>query len=286
MTPMGRHVLEVAGSRVTIVDGEVVDITEPRTVSCPLRSRVYGIERETRESIRESMEFYIGEWGMFTSNRVVRTEELPISFGITEIFNSCMRRGLIDAVVMVCEGAGTVIADAPDVVQGIGAHMTGLIETSPEPGIIAKLEENGVHVLKPDGATMDQHLGATRAIEMGYRRIGVTVSGHDSLDAKRIRDELGEVIAIAAVHNTGVSERDAERIASSCDIATSCASRWVRDRVGPRALMQLGMHIPVFILTPLGKELAMARLADFEGPLIVGTGKIPALKKEQPHPLR
>jgi hypothetical protein len=120
---------------------------------------------------------------------------------------------------------------------------------------------------------------------MGYRRIGVTITGLEPSAGTRIR-RLHPGAAIAAVHNSGMTRGSAIEVASSCDIATSCASRWAREIIGPRALMQLGMRIPVFILTGLGKELALARMGDFDDPLIVGTGTIPRLDKDQPSPLR
>ena len=282
---MGRHVLEVAGSRVLIEDGEIVDVSEPKIERCPLRSKLYGIEEETVESVRKTVRFYIDEWGMFTPHRVVRSESMPVSFGVSEMFASGLRQGVLDCVVTVCEGAGTVISPDFEVVQGIGAHMTGLLETSPEDPIIAKLVDNGVTVLHPEDASMDQASGVLSAVKMGYRRIGVTITGQKPAEGPRIREICGDV-AIASVHNSGMSREAAIQVASSCDIVTSCASRWAREIIGPRALMQLGLGIPVFILTPLGREIALARMKDFDGPLIVGTGDIPKLNEDQPRPPR
>jgi hypothetical protein len=38
-----------------------------------------------------------------------------------------MNEGLVDSAVVVCEGVGTVVATGQDVLQAVGAHMTGLI---------------------------------------------------------------------------------------------------------------------------------------------------------------
>jgi len=284
---MGRHVLEVAGSRVVIEDGRIVSISKPRTTRCPLRSGLYGIEKETVGSVRKTVEFYINKWGMFTGHRVIRTESQPISFGVSEIFASGLKQGVLDAVVSVCEGAGTVISNQPDIVEGIGAHMTGLISTNPEACIIDKLVDNGVTVLSPEDARIDQVGGVAKGIEMGYRRIGVTVTGGKPSDGPKIRRTSGKLdCAIACVHNTGMSRNAARKVASSCDLVTSCASKWAREIVAKRSIMQLGLRIPVFVLTPLGKELALARLRDFPKPIIVGAGSIPVLAETQPHPLR
>lgn len=283
---MGRHVLEVAGSRVVIQDGSIVSIGKPRTTRCPLRSGLYGIEKETVGSVRRTVEFYIHSWGMFTGRRIVRTKSYPISFGISEIFASGLKQGILDAVVSVCEGGGTVISSEPDVVQGIGAHMTGLIRTSPEPSIIQKLVDNGVTVLSPDDARIDQVAGVAKAIKSGHRRIGVTITGRKPSDGPRIRGMCGELdCAMASVHNTGMSQSAARKVASSCDLVTSCASKWAREIVARKSVMQLGLRIPVFVLTVLGKELALARLRDFPKPIIVGAGSIPILAENQPHPL-
>ncbi len=284
---MGRHVLEVAGSRVVIEDGEIVSVTDPLTLHCPLRSKLYGIRTETVESVRQSVEFYIKEWGMFTPDRVVRTESYPVSFGVSEIFASGLEHDILDCVVTVCEGAGTVILANPQVVEGIGAHMTGLIETSPEPAIIRKLLENDVTVLSTEDARMEQAAGVIEAREMGYERIGVTITGHNAWEGTKIRGVCDKIMcAIASVHNTGISKEAAHKVASCCDLVTSCASKWTREIVAQKAIMQLGVGIPVFVLTPLGKELALARLRTFPDPLIVGTGKIPMLNEHQPYPLR
>jgi len=122
-------------------------------------------------------------------------------------------------------------------------------------------------------------------VEKGFAAIGATITGLVPSEGPRIR-EIDPGTAIASVHNSGISRENAIEVASSCDIVTSCASRWTREIIGPRALMQLGIRIPVFILTDLGKELALARMRDFDEPLIVGSGKIPRLDENQPRPLR
>jgi putative methanogenesis marker protein 8 len=270
---------------VVVEDGQIVSISEPRTRHCPLRDGLYGHPQETVETVRESVERHIRDWGMFTAERIIRTTEYPVSFGVSEILASGISSGIIDAVVCVCEGAGSVVSDDPAVVQGIGAHMTGLVETTPEAPIIAKLEEAGAHVVSKD-ASMDQLEGYRRAKSLGYERVGITVSGRSSRQGIEIRNEAGgAVCAIASIHNSGMSRGDAQRVASSCDIVTSCASRWAREVVAPRAVMQLGLRIPVLILTQLGKRLALSRLEGFGEPLIVGSGTIPRLAPDQPDPL-
>jgi len=284
---MGRHLLMVAGSEVVIQNGKVISVTEPKTNHCPLRAKLYGIDGETTETVRRSVEFYIKEWGMFTPDRVVTTSRRPVTFGVSEIFSSGLRQGLLDAVVSVCEGAGTTISADPNVVEAIGAHMTWLKETSPEPAILRRLEEVGATILSPEKADIDQFKGVLQALHMGFERIGVTATGHRMEEIQRIRESFrGKSCAIAAVHNTGIDRQAAEEILSGCDLVSSCASRWVREIVGRRAIMQIGVRMPTFVLTSLGRQLALARLSEIEDPLVVGTGVLPLINEHQPTPLR
>ena len=49
------------------------------------------------------------------------------------------------------------------------------------------------------------------------------------------------------------------------DIVTSCASKHIREQVKP--LVQVGTAVPLFGLTPWGKELLVERAKDVEQPL-------------------
>ena len=71
---------------------------------------------------------------MYGPNRVLELDEKPVSFGASEILMDAMAEGLVDAAVVVCEGAGTVVVARPEVLQAVGAHMTGLIKTEPIKG--------------------------------------------------------------------------------------------------------------------------------------------------------
>jgi len=70
-----------------------------------------------------------------------------------------LKRGLIDSTVTVCDGAGTVITDNPELVQGMGALMSGLIETEPIEEIIEGIESRGGIVLDKEKAGIDQVSG-------------------------------------------------------------------------------------------------------------------------------
>ncbi len=195
------------------------------------------------------------ELGMYGPNRVLELQEEPVSFGASEILADAMREGLVDAAVLVCEGAGTVVATRPEVLQAIGAHMTGLVKTEPIKEIQEGLEERGCILLDRLG-TMDQVRGFERAKAAGFKKIAVTVAGSRAADAEALRKrdlELGTHSIILAVHTTGISESEAGALAESCDLVWSCASRAVREVVGKRAKMQIGISIPVFALNSGGE---------------------------------
>jgi hypothetical protein len=52
------------------------------------------------------------------------------------------------------------------------------------------------------------------------------------------------------------------------DVACASASRLLRTEIGRKAILQLGVTIPVYALTKKGKELILAYLTDFTGGLV------------------
>jgi putative methanogenesis marker protein 8 len=211
-----------------------------------------------------------------------------VSFGASEILADAMRVGLVDSAVVVCEGAGTVVATRPEVLQAIGAHMTGLVKTEPIKEIQDGLEKRGCLLLDRQG-TMDQVRGFEQAASAGFKKIAVTVAGSRAIDAQALREleaEVGLWPIILAVHTTGISESEARALAESCDLVWSCASRSVREVVGKMAQMQIGISIPVFALTQEGKRLILNRALHFSGPLVLHRAGLPlAPEGKQPEPL-
>src|SRR5512136_1728712 len=128
---MSEHLLEMAKALVKIKDGEITVLTDPIVLHCPLRSRLYGCQEESKETVERVLKGHIEELGMYSSNRTLSLDLQPVSFGASEIIMDAMSEGLVDAAVVVCEGAGTVIVSRPDVLQAISAHLTGLISTQP-----------------------------------------------------------------------------------------------------------------------------------------------------------
>ncbi len=285
---MAEHLLEMAKALVKIKDGKVTVVTEPRIKTCPLRRDLYGCQEESKETVKRVLEGHINDLGMYTPERKLELEEEPVSFGASEILSDAMKEGLVDAAVLVCEGVGTVIVSKPRVLQAVGAHMTGLIQTEPMKEIREGLERLGSEALSDQGE-IDQVKGFGKAFKLGYRRVAVTIAGHRDFEAKQLW-EMGRVCGhppiILAVHNTGIKREQAKVLAEYSDLIWACASQAVREVSAEKALLQIGVGIPVFALTEAGKRLVLNRAQQYQGPLVIHRASLPYLvERRQPEPL-
>ncbi|MDW8035868.1 MAG: DUF2099 family protein [Candidatus Korarchaeum sp.] len=157
----------------------------------------------------------------------------------------------------------------------MGARMNGLLRTSPIPEVIERVRGRGGDVL--DEPRVDQVAGVKKAVEKGFRRIAVTVIGPMAREIEELREleeQHGVKLAIFSTCNTLASEEEVKYI-ELADVVCVSASRLVIERVGRRALMQLGIHIPVFILTELGKRIALRYLEGMRSPILVSRVRIP-----------
>ena len=291
---MAEHLVEMAGALVMVKDGEIEVLTEPTVKWCPLRGSLYGIGEESKETVESVLRSHMEDLGMYGPDRVLELMERPVSFGASEMIADGMRSGLVDAAVVVCEGAGTVVAARPEVVAAIGAHMTGLIKTEPIENVQSGLRERGC-ILLDDLCTIDQAEGYKRAIAAGFERVVVTITGRMAVEAEEIRKTAaasaagsasGEGPIIFAVHNLGVTEEDARLLAENCDVVWACASRPVREVVGRRAKLQIGVSIPVYALTDRGKRLVLNRALHFDESLVIHRATLPFGPEEKlPVPL-
>jgi len=285
---MSEHLLEMAKARVRVKDGKVEVLTDPGIICCPLRRDLYGIREESRETVERVLKSHMQELGMYAPSRVLELQEKPVSFGASEILMDAMKEGLVDSAVLVCEGAGTVVATRPDVLQAIGAHMTGLIKTEPIAEIQEGLVKRGCLLLDRQ-ATVDQVQGYQKAAAAGFQRIAVTVAGANAKEAallREMRQKMGARPFLLAVHTTGISEAQSAVLAENCDLVWSCASKAVREVVGKIACLQMGVSIPVFALTDEGKRLLLNRALHFTGPLAMHRASLPlAPEGKQPQPL-
>ncbi len=278
------HIMELLGRcRVKVKDMRVVEVSKPVIEWCPLFDKVRGIKRITSEEAARNMEFRMREHGMLTPKRKLEMKTF-VSFGASEAMMSGVARGVIEAAVTVCDGAGTVISDSPSLIQGMGGWISGLVETEPIREIIEYIEGKGGIVLSPEDAKIDQLEGARIAAQR-YKRFAVTVTDADTATSLRdLEKEMGCRIMIIGVHLTGISREDAERLLAVADIVTACASKHIRELVKP--LVQVGTAVPLFGLTQWGKELLVERAKDVEQPILINTMPLPVLPEhKQPRPL-
>ena len=276
-----RHVLETLGkTRVVIENGKVVEVGKPLLKYCPLWEKKRGIKELNKNVVKENVEFRIHDFGMCTANREIELEVF-VGFGASEAFMTALRKNLLDAAVTVCEGAGTVITSDSALVQGIGARLSGVIETTPVEGIIKKIKDKGGKILEPP--RIDQAAGLLMALERGHERVGVTVSELE--DAVKCR-AISKQAVIFGVHLTGISRKDATKFCEIADLITACASSQIREQAKEKAILQCGTAIPIFALTHAGKELLLERAKEVESTLLLNTMRLPVLPEEkQPEPM-
>ena len=282
---LDEHVVEAIGrARIVIRQGKVVEVGEPLIRDCPLARRfAVPVTDFSPEALRTNIEHRIASFGMCTAGRELLADRDFVLFGASELLGTALRHGLVSAVVLACDGAGTVVVTRPDMVQGIGGRMSGLVSTSPIPEVISKIRSLGGEVLDPRDGTIDMPSGADLAAVRGHRRFAVTVASAE--DAVRIR-ALHPRAMIFAVHTTGISREDAERLVGACDLVTACASRHLRD-LGNTALVQAGTGVPVFAFTPAGKEVILAKLRETGSSFLVKGERLPVAggKGSLPDPL-
>jgi putative methanogenesis marker protein 8 len=276
--------MELLGkTKVKVKDGRVVQTGEPLIRWCPLFDKVRGIKEITPEAAAANMEFRMREHGMFTPKRKLEMDVF-VGFGASEVMMTATSRGLIEAAVTVCDGAGTVITDNPSLIQGMGGWISGLVETDPIPEVLAGIENRGGIVLDPKTAKIDQVEGARLAAER-YSKFAVTVADAETAkELRRLEKERNVQILIVGVHLTGIGEGEADRLIAAADIVTSCASKFIREKVRP--LVQVGTAVPLFGLTRWGKEVLVERAKEVDRPILINTMPLPVLpENKQPRPL-
>lgn len=262
---MSEHIIEAMGlSKVTIKDGKVVSVSEPEVEYCPLFDHHRGIKRLTSEAIAENMQFRIDDFGMCMPNRQLKMKDF-LNFGISEIMCTLLDEDVIDCVVMVLEGCGTLIVEEPELVQGIGGRVSGLVKTSPIPELIAEMGED--NIAHPKTAEIDQLKGIELAIAKGFKNIAVTVTlAGDIEEIERIKLENPDVnIYVFVVHTTKKSAEDARKLFDGCDVITSCASRHVREIGENESIKTVGQSIPIYAKTENGRKFLEMRLKKIGG---------------------
>ncbi|MCQ1538779.1 DUF2099 family protein [Methanocalculus taiwanensis] len=278
------HIIEANGrARIVIRNGNVMEVGDPLIRDCPLAKRfAYPIPEMTGEHIVANITHRIQAFGMCTPARKVLDDREFVGFGASEIISFGMRSGMLDAAVLACDGAGTVIAPTPSLVQGIGGRMSGLVSTTPYPSVIRRIEAAGGIVIYPETAAIDQIGGASRAVAEGFTGIAATVALPQ--DAEAIRGLYPNVLIIG-VHTTGLTVDEAQALVDAADLVTACASRPIREIAGAAALVQAGVSVPVFAMTEKGKEIVIEKIRQSDEPVLIKQAKLPAGGGIHPEPL-
>lgn len=278
------HILEAIGRcRIVIRKGEVIEVGEARITSCPLTKKfAHPLSVLDKESVKANIEHRIKAWGMCTPRREVSDTREFVGFGASELLSFGLSTGMLDAVVLACDGAGTVIVTKPALVQGIGGRMSGLVKTVPYKDVIQRIEDNGGVVIDKTHAGLDQTTGVAKAYAMGCKNVAVTVA--IPAEAKKIRNLYPDTI-IFGVHVTGLNREEAEILVSATDLVTSCASKTLREIAGRKALLQAGVAVPIFAITTKAKDLIIEKIRQSSEQVLFKTTRLPALSEQQTEPL-
>jgi len=257
-------------------------LSEPRIHNCPLHESLYGFKTIDKEAVKKTVEFKMQTYGFCCQHRAFN--DTPVAaYGASEIIETCMEARLLDCAVVVCEGAGTIITANPSLVQGIGAHLTGIIKTSPVRRIIQHIKTNQGTILDSRTAKINQARGFEKAAEMGFKKIAVTVAGFQSehiTEIRRLEKMLGVEVTIFSICNTCTAKKDLKHVANA-DIVTASASSIIREQIGPKALIQLGVTIPVFALTERGKKTMLAYLSKFDQKIVAFRAHLPYIVRQR-----
>ena len=262
---MSEHIIEALGkSQITVKNGKVVDITEPEVEYCPLFDHHRGIKKLTTDVIAKNIQFRIDDFGMCTANRQLRMKDF-LNFGISEIMCTLLDENVIDCVVMVLEGCGTIIVTEGELVQGIGGRVSGLVKTSPIPELIEKIGPE--NIAYPDTAEIDQVEGIKLAISKGFKNIAVTIAlASDAEKIKKLQRENPDInIYVFVVHTSKRTPEEARELFDVCDVATACASKNIREIGEAESIRTVGQSIPIYARTENGKKFLEMRLEKIGG---------------------
>ena len=253
------HVIEALGkTRITIKDGKITDIQEPLIEYCPIFGKYHNMEKITKEEIRKNIEYRIDDFGMCTNKRVLKMDDM-LSVGISEILRSNLEMGNIDCVVGACEGVGTVLLTDPDIVQGVGGRVSGLVSTTPIKEVI-----DGVgidNVLDPKEATLNPLEGLKMALNRGFKNIAITILPSDMVKILReypVDDDVNVFILVA--HTTKTKKEDVKMLFDNADIITACASKNIIEYAQIAKPYYYGNSVPIYAVSDNGKLLLDTRL--------------------------
>lgn len=205
--------------------------------------------------------------GYFDTNRPLNSCEANVLFGASETMSSAFKSGMIDAAVIVSNNLGTIITYDDATTQGAVKRMTGLFYTSPDESIMNTANSEEITPVFPYTAKIDQLAGVKKAISMGEKRIAVSVAAQDNYLHEELKklETNGVKIYKFGLCSTGIDEKTAEIMKSNADVVWSCASKYVKEIIEPAAIAQVGVKIPVHIITESGYEIVKNHLDVMNG---------------------
>lgn len=262
------HITRRSGAYILILNGKAIYATESLIDYCPLAETLFtrhgygGASTFQEKLLKELNEQAIGEFRMFSGQRDLRECEAKVPFGSSEVMMDAFKNGYFECAVQVCDGVGTVVTLDSESSQGVGAVMTGTFYTTPIEGLIEGCYQENVLPVFPETADIDQIAGVKAALRLGKKKIAVTTAS----DYNRNLDKIGELergdieIYRFALCSTGIDEETARAIAEHSDIAWSCASKYAKEVIEPRSLLQIGLKIPVYVMTQRGWDIVRNRV--------------------------
>lgn len=221
-------------------------------------------EEEQTKMMCELINEVVIKGGYFDTNRPLNSCEANVTFGASETIFSAFSNNLIDAAVIVSNNLGTIITTNAPGTQGAVKRMTGLFYTSPNKDIVATAEKEGIIPVFPYSAKIDQLAGVKEAIKKGYKRIAVSVAAEDNhlhKELKKLEMVNNVTIYKFGLCSTGITEDTAKIMQEYADVVWSCASKQVRDYIDPASIFQVGVKIPVYVMTEKGYEIIKNHLS-------------------------
>ncbi len=200
--------------------------------------------------------------GYFDTSRPLNSCETNVLFGASETISSAFKSGLLDAAVIVSNNLGSIITTTDSNTQGAVKRMTGLFYTSPSEEITKTAIAAGIIPVFPYTGEINQIEGVKQAISRGYKRIAVTLASKDNEFMEKLKELEKDNITIYkfGLCSTGIDEKTALTMLNNADIIWSCASKYVKEYIEPNAIAQVGIKIPVHIITKKGWELVKNHL--------------------------
>lgn len=207
--------------------------------------------------------------GYFDTNRPLNSCEANVLFGASETMSSALNSGIIDCSVIVSNNLGTIITTNASNTQGAVKRMTGLFYSSPSKKLIKTALDSKIIPVFPYTANIDQLKGVKEAIKLGYQKIAVSVASHDNYLHKQLKALENEKIKIYkfGLCSTGISKNTALVMSKNADVVWSCASKYVKEYIEPNSIAQVGIKIPVHILTKNGYDIIYNHLKQLDNSL-------------------